>query len=712
MTISRFRSLFATEARVDEISWQDLFQEFSKEQPFLGAQHPGWSPALFDPPSRELSNVRHISALALDFDNKTLNGDRVSEPLTVEDAVELFGDFYALIHTTRSHTKDWPRFRVILPLFRPVDRLAYGVLWQAAAQRWPGLDPLPKDPSRFWYTPGVADQDGAEFKAIYLTGAFLDPDTFVTPVQFAPGSNPPPMSDSQKEVRARAYIEKMPPAVSGSGGHAALWAVARKLVCDFGLDEQSTLRIIRSEYNHRCQPPWTEAELRHKVQSAFEKGKIKNPIPDRPMPEPPVVHQAQIIPIHQNAHDAQVVSKEEWRKYLKQDPRGQLTKDVGNVQLLLKNSVGFAGCLKYNEMSGNIIWDTPPHYKVGLTAPKAGEPLADHHVPYVQHVLVWLLGCPTVGKDMVWAAMEAAAHENTFHPVQDYLKSLKWDGKPRVGKWLSKYLGADENIYNDNVGKWWLISAVARAMMPGCQADHVLILEGKQGKGKSQAIKALGSGPWVLESLPNLQDSNKVIEAIGGKWLVEIAELDALKGANMTRIKDFVTQQVDKYRAPYARATTERPRSCVFVGTTNEKSYLSDPTGARRFWPVELKGRIYKKQLGEDRDQLWAEAKAMFEAGEQWHPTEEMIDVISEEQADRFTEDDWSPVIQRWIKARDLDTIGFTSEDVLREALNLEMRLWDKSAQTRVGGILTKLGYSKKRGRSAGERSYKYFPNG
>jgi len=707
--ISRFRSLYATEAEKDDIEWPDLFAEFSKEKPFLGGNtHPGWSPAGFEPAGRELANVRRIDALVLDYDNKTKAGDRVTEPLTVEAAAELFGDYYGFIHTTRHHTKDWPRFRVILPLDRSVDRLGYSLLWAAAARRWPGLDPQPKDPSRFWYVPGVADQPGAEFKAVTMAGGFLDPDQFVeeTPAILAPSAPPSGETDEVRESRARAYIEKMPAAISGQGGHAALWAVVRKLVCDFALEEPAVMRILKSEYNPRCQPPWSDKDLRHKISDALTKARVVNPIADRPMAETP--QQAQIIPIHQTEV---VTKKDDWRKYLHHDQRDRLTKGPGNVTLILKNADGFAGCLRYNEMAGYIYWHKEPHYHIGIDAPRMGETLSDHHVPYVQHVMLTLFGLE-VGKDTVWSAMNAAAHESPIHPVQEYFKSITWDGKPRVAKWLHTYLGCEDNIYNNSVGKWWLISAVARAMTPGCQADHVLILEGKQGKGKSQAIKALGK-PWVLESLPNLQDNAKAVEAIGGMWLVEIAELDALKGPSMTRVKDFVTQQVDKYRPPYDRATISRPRSCVFIGTTNEAVYLNDPTGARRFWPVKLKGRIYRKRLEEERDQLWAEAKMMLDNGEQWHPTEEMLDLIAEEQSDRYIEDDWTGVIKRWIDAHDVETTGFTSEEILGQALNIEMRLWDRSTQTRVGAILTKLGYEKRRQRSGGgARANKYFPAG
>jgi hypothetical protein len=402
----------------------------------------------------------------------------------------------------------------------------------------------------------------------------------------------------------------------------------------------------------------------------------------------PANETATITPVHQDAHAGVVVDK--WQKYLHYDNRDRLLKAVGNVTLILKNADGFKGTLRFNAMAFNIFWHTAPTYKVGIEAPKIGEALSDHHIPYVQHVLLTLFNIE-VGKDTVWAALETVAHENSYHPVQDYLNSLTWDGKPRVEKWLHSYMGTDHSPYNSAVGKWWLISAVARALRPGCQADHVLILESKQGKGKSQAIKALGSPPWVLESLPSLQDSSKVIEAIGGKWIVEIAELDALKGSAATRVKDFITQQVDKYRPPYARATTERPRWCAFIGTTNEKSYLNDPTGARRFWPVNLVGEVKVPELKADRDQIWAEAKFLFDQGEQWHPDETNMPAVLEEQEARRAPLLWEEKISEWVAKHKVTRT--TADEVLTSCIQKDAALWNKGDAMAVAAVLKILGF-------------------
>jgi putative DNA primase/helicase len=400
---------------------------------------------------------------------------------------------------------------------------------------------------------------------------------------------------------------------------------------------------------------------------------------------------AAIVPIHQNANEAVVVDN--WEKFLHYDIRQNLTKDVGNATLIVKNAEGFKGCLKFNSMACEIFWHAIPEYKVGIEPPLAGETLADHHITYVQHVLLQLFNL-SVGKDIVWSAIDKAAHECTVHPVQDYLSGLTWDGNSRVGNWLSTYLGADDTPYNAAVGKWWLISAVARAMRPGCQADHVLILEGKQGKGKSQAIQAIAD-PWVLGSLPDVRDQPRAADAIGGMWIVEIAELDAFKGAGMTRVKDFVTQQIDRYRPAYARATINRPRSCVFIGTTNEDTYLNDPTGARRFWPVKVKGDVKLPRLKADRDHLWAEARAMFDRGEQWHPDETNVSAILEEQEARREPLAWEAKIGTWVVENKVTWT--TVDEVLSSCIRKEWAHWDKDDIKAVTDCLKNLGFKRHR---------------
>lgn len=245
--------------------WDAILTRLSQPRPFAGNfEHPGWSPARFEPCLRSLENLREVTALCFDFDSGT----------TIAEALERFDPFFGLLQTTRSHTPESHRFRVVLPLARAVSRFESYELWKRVAPLAGRVDGQTKDPSRFWYLPGP--MLGGEFLAERLNGQPLDPDEWLAkpdptarPVEMPRTTDP-----SQTERRAVSYIAKMPEAIAGAGGHPATWAVACVLACGFDLSEDDTFRILWNEYNPRCSPTWSEKELRHKAQQARERARL------------------------------------------------------------------------------------------------------------------------------------------------------------------------------------------------------------------------------------------------------------------------------------------------------------------------------------------------------------------------------------------------------------------------------------------------------
>lgn len=391
----------------------------------------------------------------------------------------------------------------------------------------------------------------------------------------------------------------------------------------------------------------------------------------------------------------------QWEQMLRYDHRGNLSKDAGNAALLLGHAEHWSGCLEYDAFGDAIRWASAPPAVPGFESPKKGDDFEEWQVTYVAHALAKLAGV-AFAKAAVWDAIVAAARVRTSHPLQDYLQGLKWDGYSRVDGWLSRYLRAASTPYTQAVGRWWLISAVARALNPGCQADHTLVLEGLQGAGKTTAVRIL-AGDWYLGSLPDLRDKDAV-QVLRGRWLIELGELDALRGAARTRVKDFATQNIDCYRPSYGRQTVRRPRCCVFVGTTNEHVYLDDPTGGRRWWGVPV-GTCDREALAADRDQLWAEAVSYYLDGAEWCPSPELADTIAAEQDARYQGDPWEERIERWVST---STGDFTIGQVLGGALGLEPSKWDRACQTRAGHCLSRLGFESYRPRTGGDRVRRY----
>ncbi|MBB3592640.1 hypothetical protein FHX08_002984 [Rhizobium sp. BK529] len=218
-------------------------------------------------------------------------------------------------------------------------------------------------------------------------------------------------------------------------------------------------------------------------------------------------------------------------------------------------------------------------------------------------------------KDNIVDALVLIGERRAYHPVHDYLAGLQWDGKPRIDTWLVDYFGAEDTALNRAFGRKILCAAVRRVRDPGCKFDHMLVVEGPQGIGKSSAILALcHDSDWFTDQLEIGADAKVTIEKTAGRWILEMPELDGLSRRDTNRVKSFVPTQEDSARLSYGRFRSDRKRQFILFGTTNESRYLTDTTGNRRFWIVRATAAD-PAGIAAARDQLWAEA-AEREAGE------------------------------------------------------------------------------------------------
>ena len=291
--------------------------------------------------------------------------------------------------------------------------------------------------------------------------------------------------------------------------------------------------------------------------------------------------------------------------------RGQhFVGDEGNVLTALREAPELVGLVRYNEFRNQVEFARAPFWRDA----QIGEPWREQDDLDSQR---WLQeqNIDVRQRGIVSDCVERVARDSPFHPVRNYLEALNWDGVPRLDGFLRSYFAAaGDDKYLAAVGAKFLISAVARILHPGSQVDHVLVLEGEQGTGKTSSVRILGR-KWVADGLPNLHDKDSAIY-LQGVWIVELPELAAIRRTgDLESIKAFLSRTSDRFRPPYGRRTVDIPRQCVFIATTNETEYLRDPTGNRRFWPVHC-GAIGLAALARDCDQLWAEAVARYIKGE------------------------------------------------------------------------------------------------
>jgi predicted P-loop ATPase len=388
-----------------------------------------------------------------------------------------------------------------------------------------------------------------------------------------------------------------------------------------------------------------------------------------------------------------------WPHKLLRSANGTPKANEANCILALREDVAFREALSFNGLSLEVSVDRAlPWDGSDVETPRVWKETDDiQAAEWLQHLDVDAR--PTV----VARAVSVVARERTYHPVRDYLNGLRWDGCRRLANAPQLYFGLPEEDWLSRVFfELWMISAVARVMQPGCKADHVVILEGRQGIGKSRALSILG-GQWFRDELPEIGSKDAALQ-MNGTWVLELAELDALSRAEVSRIKAFLTRSKDSYRPPYERRVVDVPRQCVIAGSVNTSEYLRDETGNRRFWPIPCHA-VDLEALKRDRDQLWAEALARYQGGSPWWLTNEVhIGAAAAAQAERVVGDAWWPIIERYLQGRDETTVG----EILEQALNVERSRWTQADQNRVARFLKHHRWQRVQRRVGSQRPWVY----
>lgn len=359
-----------------------------------------------------------------------------------------------------------------------------------------------------------------------------------------------------------------------------------------------------------------------------------------------------------------------------------------NAAEMLRSNDKLANVLSFNEFAGVPFARSLPPWDA-TSKPRPWTDDDDHRL----HEWFDLFGLHVPLKT-VQQATEMVSRERRYHPVRDYLNGLRWDGVDRLTTWLTDCLGVSATDYTRAVGRAWMISAVARIFKPGCKADYALIFEGAQGLQKSTAARILG-GDWFTDDLADLGTKDSALQ-MQGVWIVEIAELAAMGRKSVDIIKSFIARQEDRFRSPYEKRVMPHPRQCVFVGTVNPGSngYLTDETGNRRFWPVEIT-KVDEGKLADIRDQLWAEAVAAYRKGEKWWITESEIlaDAESEQQA-RMQDDPWSEAVINYALACGQKHVT-VAEILTSSAFSFDVKELEQKHLTRVAKILKRNGWKR-----------------
>lgn len=640
-----------------EVGWEDIVEMLSTVDETPCSPCPGkncpakygkaWSPVDIEG-TRASDHVKAVTVAVFDLDH-------VTEPILEEVLTQLAG-YSFVIHSTHSHKPPADGcYRVVMPLSRPVPAAE----WRATLKALVGLldipaDPTCKDPSRLYFLP--TRPAGSPSYVLVESGIPLDVDA----LPIAHATPAPPVDTTPQAVdmgalraclasartsRARAkdavsveaytflarVLDGTALAVSGSHvgdsnlphGRDTTFNKVASLVA-FTLPEGTPreaalellrpsvaatdtepegvghwLEIIASQYDRAC----ARRAERDKIKAAADTSMVAklrgivtrrgtNESADNGRKPPP------------GEGDPGDLGEDAWQRELLFCADGKSLKAGGfNLFLILDNAADTKGHIRWNDFSKKI------EINGGRFANLSPEVLDIEVGNWLQKE--WGLNAPTkqIGDQIL-----AVAFRSSFDPLMDYLRGLTWDGTSRAESFLMTYCGVSDTPHHRRIGRMWLVSAVARALEPGCKVDTVLILEGKQGIKKSSMFESL-AGEWFCDTEVQLGDKDsKMLTA--SNWIIELSELESLRKSETTAQKAFLSRRTDKFRLPFGRAIMPCRRHCVFIGTTNQEGdYLTDRTGNRRYWPAWCDW-INFRGIEADRDQLWAEAVSIFLAAE------------------------------------------------------------------------------------------------
>ncbi len=340
----------------------------------------------------------------------------------------------------------------------------------------------------------------------------------------------------------------------------------------------------------------------------------------------------------------------EWMKKLKINSNGIYLRLTENVQLVLQYDVRLRGRIYRDTFTDRLTGVAPlPWPPRDRTAGVFQWTDADDAGlrTYIERTL----GFRT--EAMIRDAFVLCAEKHAINPVAAYLESQQWDGVPRLDTLYVDYLGAEDSPYMRTITRKALVAAVARAMVEGVKFDYMTVICGLQGIGKSTLFRKLGRD-WFSDSLKTFE-GKEAEELIQGKWIVEIAELQAFNRADVNRIKQFLSKMDDQYREAYARNVKNQVRRSIFFGTTNDHEYLHDPTGNRRFWPVDARPGFTVKSVFRDLNetevgQIWAEAMMRWRFGEPLYLSTEMEEEAERRRQEHLVRDPLEGIIEDFLE--------------------------------------------------------------
>ncbi|AOZ77399.1 hypothetical protein AQ983_19675 [Clostridium pasteurianum DSM 525 = ATCC 6013] len=627
---------------------------------------------------RKAENVANRTLLTLDLDY--VKGD-------IWSSIELLWDFSVTMYSTHTHAPDNQRLRLVIPLSRPVLPDEYQAVSRMVADDL-GIDQFDDttyEPSRLMYWPSTSSDGEYVFKVQDLQ--WLNPDEVLARYTFGwqDVSYWPESSRARAKITSAIKKQEDPLEKKGVIGAFCRTYTITEAIGEFlneiyvpGTDEtrytysegSTTGGVVVYEdkfsFSHHGTDPTSgilcnafDLVRIHKFSSLDDEAKADTPVNRLPsftrMSEfasnnEKVMETLGREKLEKAQEDFGVVETDvdidtKWLKELTYTEQGKLRSTISNFLLIIENEPLLKGKIAYNEFSNRAV-------VIGQLPWRSKNNKSDWNDTDDSGLREFIEKYYSISSTAKCAdALALSFEKHSFHPVKEYLNNLVWDGKERVSTLFIDYLGAEDNSYVRTVTRKIIVAAVARIFVPGIKFDNMPVLSGPQGIYKSTIIKKLGM-EWYSDSLTTVS-GKEAYEQLQGVWLLEMGEMMATKKADIEATKHFLSKTEDIYRVAYGRRTSRFPRQCIFIGTTNDREFLRDKTGNRRFWPIDVGiQKTTKKVYGDldnEIDQIWAEAVELWNNKEPLHLNKEELKEAERQQDSHSEESAKAGLIEEYL---------------------------------------------------------------
>lgn len=614
----------------------------------------------------------------------TLDADFAEQNLW-EKIIQNF-DNAACVYSTHKHTQEKPRLRLVIPLDRKVLPDEYQAISRKVAEHFgiENFDDTTYKPNQLMYYPSTSSD--AEFFFQYQDGEFLSADKILTEYDdWQDQTTWARSSRSQETVQHELKKAEDPLTKAGLiGAFCRAYSISEAITAHLSdvYEECGEGRytykagtstggaIVFADkflYSFHATDPCSlqlcnafDLVRIHKFGN-LDGGKISKDITSRPshikmLDFASKDDKIKILMAEEVMADFDDLGAEKadlsWTAKLQRNAKsGKILSTRRNIRTILENDSRLKNCFGYDAFSqriaitGKLFWrskyDDSEYWNDGDDA-------------QLRYLMETYFEIDT--KSKIEDEVMSVANNNSFHKVQEYLRGLTWDGTPRMEEIFINYLGAEDTLYTRTITRKSLIAAVGRVFKPGVKYDNMIVLTGEQGIGKSQILAKLGK-EWFSDTLSDLKNKD-AYEGLRGKWILELGEMSFLNKVDNNTAKHFISKQIDTFRVAYGKRTQDFPRQCVFFGTTNERFYLKDKTGNRRFFPVNCsydrrKKNVYlDENIDSEIDQVWAEAVAAWNTGESLWIGHEMEQVAKKIQEQHTEESPLTGAIEEYLNKK------------------------------------------------------------